>query len=157
MVIIEELAVVTTGYCFFGFEPLLLLTIWRLGSTLTIQLDSIPSTSTAKRFCRTVLSSKALVTTNTTSFSAFSFRIGCFLVLQLNWSHVKLLHVALSLSTFCLITMSFVVTTSNGQLAHHLCGFLICAFGISYATSETDWLASTFSASVVLLITVCSR
>ena len=38
----------------------------------------------------------------------------------------------------------------------HLCGFLVCVF----ATSETDWLSSTFCASVVeissvLLATVC--
>ena len=42
-----------------------------------------------------------------------SFQIGSYLALPLNWSHTSLLHLAVSLSNFCLITMSFVCTLSN--------------------------------------------
>ena len=59
---------------------------------------------------------------------------------------VRVCTILLCLSTFCLITMSFVFTSDNGP-------------GGALATWETDWLSSTFSASVleissVLLATV---
>ena len=71
------------------------------------------------------------------------------IVLRLSQSHLSPIHLALFLSTFCLITMSFVFTSDNCP---------VCLF----ATAETDWLSSTFSASVVeissvLLATVCSQ
>ena len=46
-----------------------------------------------------------------------SFRIGGYLALRLNWSHISLLHLADSLTNFCSITMSFVCTLSNDPCA----------------------------------------
>ena len=51
--------------------------------------------------------------------------------------------------------MSFVFTSDNGSD-----GLLVCVFRIFNAASETDWLSSTFSASIVeissvLLAAVC--
>ena len=91
--------------------------------------DSISSTSTSKLICRTVFSSKVLQDEHL--FGGLGqdghfldlciretlmagFRIGGYLVLQLNHSHTSLLHFDLSLSTFCLITTIFVFTSSNG-------------------------------------------
>ena len=76
--------------------------------------------------------------------------------LRTNHSYPSLLYPALFLSTFCLITMSFVFTSDkrSWRRARLLCGFLVCVFGILHATSETDWLSSTFSVSVVEISSV---
>ena len=100
------------GHYFFGLSPF---TIWRFGSTLTIHLDSIPSTSTAKLFCRTVFSSKASVTRP--CWLAFESVVISYILLD---HELRIHNIQRTLRSLHVL------------------------FRISYATSEIDWQASTF-------------
>ena len=130
--------------------------------------DSIPSLSIANFVCQTVFSSKVLVTTDISSVSAFAKSWWLeFSDWRISRPSTEL--IAHDFAPSCSVPVHILSGHHELRLhtiqrpwrrARYLRGFLVCAFKILYATSETDWPSSTFITFFVevlsiLFATVC--